>query len=298
MTAPVVKTVDLGDGVNNTVVEVTGDQGKQSFTVNLFGGCLTSWKVNGQELIMTSKDSKFDHKKAIRGGIPIVFPQFGPWDNGRPQHGFARTSHWVSEATNSHSSYRFTLKDNAATRGMWPHSFLLNLIISLDDATFALDMKMDVTNTGDEEFQMQALFHNYFQLPSVEDLIVQGFAGDSFFDKTDEFKEKIRVNDRGNGFGVAGPTDAVHKSTASKLHVVKYGGGNGSVVGVRIDKLDGLPDTVVWNPWIKGAKDMGDFGDEEYKTMVCVEPGLVVGKKVVKPGETTTFHQKLAALHQ
>ncbi|CAG8812728.1 18139_t:CDS:1, partial [Gigaspora rosea] len=30
----------------------------------------------------------------------------------------------------------------------------------------------------------------------------------------------------------------------------------------------------VWNPWIK-ARSISDFGDEEYKNMVCVEPGTV-----------------------
>ena len=29
--------------------------------------------------------------QAIRGGIPVCFPQFGPWELG-PQHGFARDS--------------------------------------------------------------------------------------------------------------------------------------------------------------------------------------------------------------
>ena len=32
----------------------------------------------------------------LRGGIPLCFPVFGPWDNGRPQHGFARNSNdWI-----------------------------------------------------------------------------------------------------------------------------------------------------------------------------------------------------------
>lgn len=41
-----------------------------------------------------SEKAVFDNKKAIRGGIPLVFPNFGPWDLG-PQHGFARISMWT-----------------------------------------------------------------------------------------------------------------------------------------------------------------------------------------------------------
>lgn len=33
---------------------------------------------------------------------------------------------------------------------------------------------------------------------------------------------------------------------------------------VQIEK-EGFPDAVVWNPWIKKAVGMADFGDEEYK---------------------------------
>ena len=40
---------------------------------------------------MISKKSKLDGTKAIRGGIPVCFPQFGPWEFGA-QHGFARNS--------------------------------------------------------------------------------------------------------------------------------------------------------------------------------------------------------------
>ena len=38
-----------------------------------------------------SKKAKLDGTKAIRGGIPVCFPQFGPWEFGA-QHGFARVS--------------------------------------------------------------------------------------------------------------------------------------------------------------------------------------------------------------
>ena len=32
----------------------------------------------------------------LRGGIPLCFPVFGPWENGKPQHWLARNSNdWV-----------------------------------------------------------------------------------------------------------------------------------------------------------------------------------------------------------
>ncbi len=50
-----------------------------------------SWKVDGEEMIFVSKKAIMDGSKAVRGGIPICFPAFGPWEYG-PQHGFARSS--------------------------------------------------------------------------------------------------------------------------------------------------------------------------------------------------------------
>jgi D-hexose-6-phosphate mutarotase len=52
---------------------------------------------------------------------------------------------------------------------------------------------------------------------------------------------------------------------------------------------------VVWNPWIEKAKAMGDFGDEEYKNMICVEPGSVADWVKLGGGQTWTAGQTLTA---
>jgi glucose-6-phosphate 1-epimerase len=52
----------------------------------------------------------------------------------------------------------------------------------------------------------------------------------------------------------------------------------------------------VWNPWEKKSKAMADFGDEEYKKMLCVD-GAVVEKPVnLKPGEEWTGLLVLSAV--
>lgn len=55
-------------------------------------------------------------------------------------------------------------------------------------------------------------------------------------------------------------------------------------------------DTVVWNPWVEKAARMGDFGDEEYKTMICVEPGSVVPRDPLAPGATFELGQRVEVL--
>lgn len=53
---------------------------------------------------------------------------------------------------------------------------------------------------------------------------------------------------------------------------------------------------VVWNPWDKRAKTKADFGDEEYKHMLCVEAAAVEKAITLKPGEEWTGRQELSAV--
>jgi glucose-6-phosphate 1-epimerase len=65
--------------------------------VYLNGAHLAHWKPTGQnDVLFMSKSSNFAAGKAIRGGVPIIFPWFGARE-GNPQspaHGFARTMPW------------------------------------------------------------------------------------------------------------------------------------------------------------------------------------------------------------
>ena len=60
-------------------------------TVYLQGAHLAEWKPAGQEpVLFLSARSQYVPGKAIRGGVPVIFPWFGPRHDGKagPQHGF------------------------------------------------------------------------------------------------------------------------------------------------------------------------------------------------------------------
>lgn len=62
---------------------------------------------------------------------------------------------------------------------------------------------------------------------------------------------------------------------------------------VRVHK-SGFADAVVWNPWEAKARAMADFGDEEYREMVCVEVAQAgSGAVAVAPGEAWAAEQTL-----
>ena len=50
-------------------------------------------KKGEQPLLFLSQCSRFSREDPIRGGIPVIFPWFGPRE-GMGQHGFARLKEW------------------------------------------------------------------------------------------------------------------------------------------------------------------------------------------------------------
>lgn len=60
----------------------------------LFGGHITKFITSSKvDVLFTSRKAKYDGKTSIRGGIPVIFPQFG--NRGQlGRHGFARQLIW------------------------------------------------------------------------------------------------------------------------------------------------------------------------------------------------------------
>jgi len=64
---------------------------------------------------------------------------------------------------------------------------------------------------------------------------------------------------------------------------------------IRVEKT-GSDSTVVWNPWAAKARALPDFGDEEYRRMVCVESGNVGPNQVtLAPGATSALKVVLSS---
>src|SRR5207245_8721661 len=83
--------------------------------VYLQGAHVTQFKKKDEEpLLFLSQCSRFEKNEPIRGGIPVIFPWFGPRE-GLPQHGFARLKAWelkeFAPAADGSVSVRFRLPD-------------------------------------------------------------------------------------------------------------------------------------------------------------------------------------------
>lgn len=82
------------------LIVVDHPQVKASFALQ--GAHLLSWKpVGEEEVLWLSNNTPFKTGVALRGGVPICWPWFGPAaQQGLPSHGFARNLPWALKAHN------------------------------------------------------------------------------------------------------------------------------------------------------------------------------------------------------
>jgi glucose-6-phosphate 1-epimerase len=159
--------------------------------VYLHGAHVAEYRPAGQEpVLFMSKSSWFQPGKPIRGGVPLIFPWFGPRAGhpGSPAHGFARTRPWTVESTaaaaDGTATVVLSLTDDEATRTLWPHPFSLRYTVVVG-AT--LSMSLTTRNTGSAPFTFEQALHTYLAIPSIHDASVTGLAGVEYIDKVDNF---------------------------------------------------------------------------------------------------------------
>ena len=245
------------------------------------GGTIASWTLpNGKEMLLLSKNAVFNGKKAIRGGIPLVFPQFGP--GKLPNHGFARTSEWNTNSLKNNILI-LELKDNEETRKLWNHQFQLFYEIELNAKS--LRTKLIVKNTGKSDFEFQALLHTYYKVPDIKSTFVKGLKGSSFMDK---LKDGKVFNETRKQINFTEETDRIYMNAPSMVTLP-------GIAKIEVQTSGKDHDIVVWNPHIAKSKRMGDFGDDEWKNMVCIEPGYVAKWKKLTADETFELEQNISS---
>ena len=106
--AGILDFVEAEHGLVKAAISLDGMAGE----LYLQGAQLTAWQLaNERPVLFTSPRSAFAPGRAIRSGIPINFPWFGPGRYGpaAPQHGFARTAMWHLDGVETAGSESLTL---------------------------------------------------------------------------------------------------------------------------------------------------------------------------------------------
>ncbi|MGO4784898.1 tagaturonate reductase [Cryobacterium sp. W22_MBD10_FK3] len=234
--------------------------------VYLHGAHVAQWTPAGQKPVLwMSEHSAFSPTAALRGGIPVCFPWFGPnpTDSTAPNHGWARISPWTLTAAvvvgaDAVLTFELAGAHRDAAGVAQPVSLRYTITIG---ATLAL--ALTVQNDGTAPVSVEAAFHTYFAVGDARQTQLLGLADLPYLDRT-----------------VTPPITA-----SSALPV--------AVVGAEIDRVYPMPrvvtiddvqnarrilvgdtdaaQTVVWNPGVAKAAAMGDYGDAEWSQTVCVE---------------------------
>ncbi|HEX6058183.1 MAG TPA: D-hexose-6-phosphate mutarotase [Gemmatimonadaceae bacterium] len=255
--------------------------------ISLHGAHVLSWtRPGGDEMLFLSRRAVFDVRSAIRGGVPVIFPQFGP--GPLPKHGFARTARWTLaelRADRSAAHARLALRDDDATRAVWPHPFHLELEATLDDC---LTMRLSVANPGGVPFAFTAALHTYLRVADAGRARLVGLRGVRYIDKVRGGAHAIETAD---AVTIAEPVDRIYLEAPRSLRLDDVAGGR----AIEIVQ-EGFRDTVVWNPWADGVASLPDMAPDEWRAMLCVEAAAAGDPVRVAPGGTWSGTQRLRAI--
>ena len=260
-------------------IKISAEDDTTSCVVTLFGAHCVSWKVNGEERLFMSSISKFDKSKAIRGGIPVVFPQFGRPDEAMAQHGFARNSMW------SFKDGIFSLTESEDTLKVWPHSFRLALSFSLEGKKTII-IALEVTNTGvSAPLECETLLHTYLKVPQIAGTSVKGFQGLIYKDHLGDLS--YRENEEGDVNYIDREVDREYQDFPVDRTVSVMCSDSLQYDVKASASIDGEPtsvDVVFWNAWVDKSRATADLDDDGYLHYVCIEPGTIASKKKVEAG--------------
>lgn len=280
-----------------------------SATIHPFGATVTSFKTAQREVLFVSSSAKLDGSKAIRGGIPLVFPQFGQPDKSYPQHGFLRCNVWKLEGTTEKEDgtqcceFSLNLKDAVAARGgKWGEDTEYDCLVTLKVKLTEDKLKtyLNIQNKGKVPFDFQTLFHTYYKVDGSKALDpklcnVNGLVGYQAEDKI-----------TGDTYIVGGEpiiidreVDRIYQNPSKPVLDIVINAGGSSVelqAKATVNGIETPVSVVVWNPFIEKAKGMSDFTDEQYHDMVCVEPGVLHDVSSLTEGVDAIFEQVITAL--
>ncbi len=246
----------------------------------------------GSEVLWLSPLARLGTAKAVRGGIPVCWPWFGPHPNDprQPAHGLVRSSRWrvVETAVHGHAvrvRFAWALETNTA-------GFPAGLTAQLD-VTLGEDLALDLVtfNGGDEAIALTQALHTYLKVGDIGGVTVSGLEGRPYVDQLEPSSQRRGAHKLQTGLVVfEGEVDRIY-ATADPIATVLD-----PLLGRRIvvDK-DGSASTVVWNPWIEKAARLGDVGPDGYRAFVCIETANAGDDvRTVQPG---TSHRLTAMIH-
>lgn len=246
--------------------------------VSLYGGQVLSFQPHTHtELLFLSAQAVYQHGKAIRGGVPLCWPWFGPDPQalGRPNHGFARTQLWTllesGDTPTGETRITLGLTDTPESRALWPHNFALTLDITIG-ATLALTLT--TRNTGAAPFDITQALHTYLAVADSAQATVSGLDGCTYIDNATgthgarrQQAGSVRFEAEVDRIYTGAPAHLALMDSARTLHLASTGSQT----------------AVVWNPGPTVAARMADLPSGGERHFVCVETANAADEVITVP---------------
>ncbi|SFU61866.1 glucose-6-phosphate 1-epimerase [Nitrosomonas eutropha] len=277
-------------GIGEQVVFKEGEGGlpfihikneKANALISIYGGQVLAFRpIHAQDdLLFLSKRAYYQQGKAIKGGVPICWPWFGPdpEGKGRSAHGFMRNRMWdvIETSTTPDSGTRIVLgsADTKETQSIWPRSFMLRLEITISNT---LNLELITRNPGSQTCTITQAFHTYFSVGDIRQTHVSSLENTRYIDKVNDNLEKNQIG----VVTIEAEVDRIYQSVDSNLIIHD----TARKRRIRITSK-GNRTAVVWNPWAKISTKMADLEDDDYLRFICVETTNAATDRVhIQPG--------------
>jgi len=264
-------------------IVLAADDGARA-EIYLHGAHVTSWiPAGGSEVLFLSPKAEFLSGRPIRGGVPIIFPQFGGLGK-LPAHGFARTMTWeLAETAPDHAILR--LHENESSLSIWPHKFELEYTVRIGGSRLELSLK--ATNTDNSPFEFTAALHTYLRVNDLRHSAVGGLKGLWFVDRTNPSVGIVRqAVQKDEQLDFPGEVDRLYFEVVHPVQLIQ------NKQRINIEK-SGFADVVVWNPGREKCAASKDMQPDSYLEFVCVEAAAVKKPIKLRQGESWVGTQKL-----
>jgi len=270
--------------IDSGIIELRHSSGG-TCKVSTYAAHLLSWcPTPGNEQIFLGEMAEVGKTGvAIRGGVPICWPQFGTFetaaDSCKLKHGFVRTSGKWTVLRQSQDSVSLVLKADDETRKSWAKDFEFVYTVSLGSKS--VRMEMEVCNNNDSPLEFTGCLHSYWRCSSSEKCAVQGLKGAKFDTGIGSSFRGDAVEERDSvPFVDAKETQLLYGDAGDAVTLIEDGKRR-----LRLTKSN-VPDWVLWNTGAENGSGIKDLKEGEYKKYVCVEPGFASRPVTVAPGDS------------
>lgn len=275
----------MSDNAENAATTVVAPDGARVAAWSR-GGQLTSWiPAGGEDRLFLSDITEFGPGVAFRGGVPVIFPQFGGF-GPLPGHGFARGLPWAltqAGIEGGEGVVAYCLTDDVYTRSLWNHAF--EVTVTARFRGDRLTVTLGVTNTGGQPFTFTAALHTYFRVDELARTTIEGLGGLRYRDHT---RNDVHDIQREPVLSFSGEVDRIYENAPAVLHIVE------PRRRLRVEAKN-FPDAVVWTPWEspRGIKNLQPGG---FRRFICLEAAVITAPVSLAPGASWAGAQTMTAL--